>query len=78
MGGVAGVFWQQAAAGLCIGITFPRAASPAQAPPPRSPQSLCALREPLCFFVACITLIADVPVLTRVSSLHFCLPLFLA
>ena len=40
-----GLFWLQAAAGLCIDITFPLAASPAQIPPPRSPQS-CASGSP--------------------------------
>lgn len=73
-----GVFWQQAAAGLCIGISFPLGCLPSSEPSSTQPSEPASLWEPLCFSVTCITLIADLPVLTRLSSLDFCLLLFLA
>lgn len=55
-----GVFWQQAAAGLCIGITFPLGCFPGSDTSSTKPsEPALSLWEPLCFFVTYITLLAD-------------------
>lgn len=53
-----GVFWPQAAAGLCIDITFPLGCFPRSDTSSTKPSELC-LWEPLCFSAACITHIVD-------------------
>ena len=54
-----GMFWQQAAAGLCVGITFPLGCFPSSDTSTKPSEPALSLWEPLCFFVTYSTLIAD-------------------